>query len=435
MVFTDHKSLQHILDQKELNMRQCHWLELLSDYDCEIRYHPRKANIVSDALSRKEKIKPLQVRAIIMTIGLNLPKQILEAQTEAKKPKNFKKEDVGGMTRKDIPKERLEPRIDETLCLNGRSWLPFYGDLRTVIMHESHKSKYSIHLGSDKMYQDIKKLYWWPNMKADIATYVRKCLTCAKVKAEHQRLSGYDTNWVIVDRLTKSAIFVPMKETDLMEKLGRVYLNKAAPFEALYGQKCHSPVYWAEVREVQLIGPEIVQEITEKIIQIKQRIQAALDRQKSYTDLKRKPMEFQVRDRVMLKVSPWKGVVHFGKRGKLNRRYVGPFKALAKVGAIAYKLELPQELSRIRNTFHSCTLHLELSLGSPLKASCFLTFPGTPFVVSSIEICRASRVMGQMANSVALVAFGSTRTIMVIVAFRSQGLDLPYGFFSLGSAV
>ncbi|GKA27410.1 putative reverse transcriptase domain-containing protein [Tanacetum coccineum] len=189
-VFTDHKSLQHILDQKELNMRQRRWLELLSDYDCEIRYHPGKANVVANALSYKERIKPLRVRALVMTIGLNLPKQILEAQIEAQKLENFKNEDVGGMIRKDIPKERLEPRADGTLCLNSRSWLPCYGDLRTVIMHESHKSKYFIHSGSDKMYQDMKKLYWWPNMKANIATYVRKCLTCSKVKAEHQRPSG-----------------------------------------------------------------------------------------------------------------------------------------------------------------------------------------------------------------------------------------------------
>ncbi|GKD54969.1 putative reverse transcriptase domain-containing protein [Tanacetum coccineum] len=462
-------------------MRQRRWLELLSDYDCEIDYHPRKANVVADALSRKER-EPLRVRSLVMTIGLDLPKQILEAQTEARKPDNLKTEDVGGIlveNSKDPKKfreEKLEPHTDGTLCLNGRSWLPCYGDLRTVIMHESHKSKYSIHPGSDKMYQDMKKLYWWPNMKADIATYVRKCLTCARVKAEHQRPSGllvqpeipqwkwdnitmdfvtklpkssqgYDTIWVIVDRLTKSAIFTPMRETDSMEKLARMYIKevvtrhgipvsiicdrdprfssnfwkslqkalgtsldmstayhpetdgqsertiqtledmlracvidfgngwvkhlplvefsynnsyhasiKAAPFEALYGRKCRSPVCWAEVGEVQLTGPDLVQETTEKVIQIKQRIQAARDRQKSYADLKRKPMEFQVGDRVMIKVSPWKGVVRFGKRGKLNPRYVGPFKVLEKVGSVAYRLELPQELSRVHSTFHVSNL-------------------------------------------------------------------------------
>ncbi|GJW76606.1 putative reverse transcriptase domain-containing protein [Tanacetum coccineum] len=146
-------------------------------------------------VARKERDQPLRVRALVMTIGLDLPKQILNAQTEARKSENIKNEDVGGMLVENaknpeaIRTEKLEPRADGTLCLNGRSWLPCYGDLRTVIMHESHKSKYSIHPGSDKMYQDMKKLYWWPNMKADIATYVSKCLTYAKVKAEHQRPS------------------------------------------------------------------------------------------------------------------------------------------------------------------------------------------------------------------------------------------------------
>nr|GFA64801.1 putative reverse transcriptase domain-containing protein [Tanacetum cinerariifolium] len=247
-----------------------HDLELgaVVDYDCDIRYHPGKANVVADALSRKGREPPLRVRALVMTIGLDLPRQILNAQTEARKLENIKKEDVGGMlveNSRDLEKvrtEKLEPRTDATLCLNGKSWLPCYGDLRTVIMHESHKSKYSIHPGSDKMYQDMKKLYWWPNMKADIATYVSKCLTCVKVKAEHQRLSGllvqpkipkwkwdnvtmdfvtklpkssqgYDTIWVIVDRLTKSAIFTPIRETDLIDKLERIYLKEVVTKHAI----------------------------------------------------------------------------------------------------------------------------------------------------------------------------------------------------------
>nr|GEZ17072.1 reverse transcriptase domain-containing protein [Tanacetum cinerariifolium] len=148
---------------KELNMRQRRWLELLSDYDCEIRYHPGKANVVADALSRKERIKPLRVRALVVG-GM-----LIE---NSKDPEKFRK-------------ENLEPRTDGTLCFNNRSWLPCFGDLRALIIHEAYKSKYSVHPSSDKMYQDLKQLYWWPNMKADIATYVSKCLTCLRVKAEH----------------------------------------------------------------------------------------------------------------------------------------------------------------------------------------------------------------------------------------------------------
>ncbi|GKB43173.1 putative reverse transcriptase domain-containing protein [Tanacetum coccineum] len=148
-------------------------------------------------------------------------------------------------------------------------------------------------------------------------------------------------------------------------KMWRHYLYrtsiKVAPFEALYGRKCRSPVCWAEVGDAQLTGPAIIHETTEKIVQIKSRIQAARDRQKSYANIRRKPMVFQVGDRVMLKVSPWKGVVRFGKRGKLNPRYVGPFKVIERVRTVAYKLELPQQLSRVHNTFHVSNLKKCLS--------------------------------------------------------------------------
>ncbi|GKE86112.1 putative reverse transcriptase domain-containing protein, partial [Tanacetum coccineum] len=185
VVFINHKSLQYILNQKELNMRQRRWIELLSDYDCEIHYHPGKANVVADALSQKKRIKPLRVRALMMTIHNDLPKKILKAQKEAMKKKNVKAEKLGRLI-----KQIFEFCTDETHCFGNHVWLPRFGRLRDLIIHESYKSKYSIHSGSDKMYQDLKLLYWWPNLKADIATYVSKCLTCAKVKAEHQKPSG-----------------------------------------------------------------------------------------------------------------------------------------------------------------------------------------------------------------------------------------------------
>ncbi|GJY11004.1 putative reverse transcriptase domain-containing protein [Tanacetum coccineum] len=192
--------LGHVIDSEGIHVDPAK-IESIKDWTSpksptEIRQFLGLAGYYRRFIEGKEREPPLRVRALVMTISLDLPKQILNAQTEARKPENIKSEDVGGMLVENakfpeaIKEQKLEPRADGTLCLNGKSWLPCYGDLRTVIMHESHKSKYSIHPGSDKMYQDMKKLYWWPNMKADIATYVNKCLTCAKVKAEHQRPSG-----------------------------------------------------------------------------------------------------------------------------------------------------------------------------------------------------------------------------------------------------
>lgn len=413
-----------------------------------------------------------------MTICSPLPSQILQAHSEALREENRPSERIYGMLENT---NGFVKRSNGMLCFKERSWVPLYGGICDLIMHESHKSKYSIHPGSDKMYQDLKKLYWWPNMKAGIAEYVGKCLTCARIKAEYQKPSGllvqpelpmwkweritmdfitklpkmstgYDTIWVIVDRLTKSAHFLPIKETDEMNTLAQLYLKeivtrhgvsisiisdrdsrftshfwkslqkalgtkldmsttyhpqtdgktertiqtledmlracvidfrkgwdkhlpliefsynnsyhtniKAAPFEALYGRKCRSPVCWAEVGDIQITGPELIHETTEKIVRIKQRLQTTRDRQKSYADVRRKPMDFQVGDRVMLKVSPWKGMVRFGKRGKLNPRYIGPFNILETIGPVAYKLELPEELSRVHDTFHVSNLKKCLS--------------------------------------------------------------------------
>ncbi|KAJ0885316.1 putative nucleotidyltransferase, Ribonuclease H [Helianthus annuus] len=473
-IYTDHRSLEHILKQKDLNMRQRRWVELLNDYECAIKYHPGKANVVADALSRKDTL-PKRVRALQLTIQSSLPAQIRAAQLEALKPENVKAEALRGS------RQRMEQKEDDAYYVTGRIWVPLYGGLRELVMDEAHKSRYSVHPGSDKMYHDISTTYWWPSMKAHIATYVGKCLTCARVKVEYQKPAGLlqqpkipqwkweeismdfvtglprsqrgnDTIWFIVDRLTKSAHFLPIKETDKFSTLADVYLKEvvsrhgvptsiisdrdarftselwqamhksfgsrldmstayhpqtdgqsertiqtledmlracvidfgngwekhlplvefsynnsyhtsiqAAPFEALYGRKCRSPLCWAEVGDSQITGPDIVVDATEKIAQIRQRMAAARDRQKAYADKRRKPLEFEVGDRVLLKVSPWKGVVRFGKRGKLNPRYVGPFEILEKIGKVAYRLNLPSELGAVHNVFHVSNLKKCLS--------------------------------------------------------------------------
>ncbi|GJW81656.1 putative reverse transcriptase domain-containing protein [Tanacetum coccineum] len=277
--------------------------------------------------------------------------KILEAQVEARKEENYGIEDLCGMIKK------LEPCADGTLCLNGRSWIPCLGDLRELIMHESHKSKYSVHPGSDKMYQNLKKLYWWPNMKAEIATYETDSMEKLTRQYLKEVVSRHGVSVSIIsDRDSK---FASHFRKSLNEALG-TQLDMSTAYHLQTGGQSErtiqtlenmlracvmdfgkrSPISWAEVGDAQLTGPEIVHETTEKIIQIKKRIQAARGRQNSYADRRRKPLEFEVGDKVMLKVSPWKGVIRFGKRGKLNPRYIGPFKIIAKVGTLAYQLEL-----------------------------------------------------------------------------------------------
>ncbi|GJT72408.1 hypothetical protein Tco_1031694 [Tanacetum coccineum] len=403
-----HENLQHIFDQKELNMRQRRWIELFSDYECKIRYHPGKANVVADALSRKERLKP----------------------------------------------RRMEKKEGER---------------------------------ADKMYYDLRDMYWWPGMKRDIATYVSKCLTCSKVKAEHRRPSGLlqqpeipEWKW---DKITMDFITKLPREDYSTEKLAKIYVDeivarhgvpvsiisdrdgrfmsrcwqtvqkalgtrldmstayhpqtdgqsertiqtledmlracvidfggswdvhlplaefsynnsyhssiRCAPFEALYGRKCRSPILWAEIGESSLIGPELVQETTDKVVLIKEKLKAARDRQKSYADNRRKPLEFEVGDRVMLKVSPWKGVICFGKKGKLAPRYVGPFKILERIGPVAYRLRLPEELSGVHDMFHVSNLKkclTDASLDVPLdeiKVDKTLRFVEEPVEIMDREV-------------------------------------------------
>jgi len=356
-----------------------------------------------------------------------------------------------------------------------RICVPKNEELIQKILQEAHSGYFSIHPGSTKMYNDLKKMYWWNGMKRDISEFVSKCLICQQVKAEHQVPSGLlqpimvpewkwdritmdfvsglpltpgkkDAIWVIVDRLTKSAHFIPVRTDYSLNKLAELYIReivrlhgiplsiisdrdprftsrfwqklqdalgtklnfstafhpqtdgqseriiqiledmlrccvlefqgswerylplvefaynnsyqtslKMAPYEALYGRKCRTPLYWTELKENQIYGVDLIKETEEKVKIIRDCLKAASDRQKSYADLKRKDIEFQVGDKVFLKVTPWKKVLRFGRKGKLSPRFVGPFgpyEVIEKVGPVAYRLALPPELEKIHDVFH-----------------------------------------------------------------------------------
>uniref|UniRef100_A0A2N9I8T4 Reverse transcriptase n=1 Tax=Fagus sylvatica TaxID=28930 RepID=A0A2N9I8T4_FAGSY len=344
--------------------------------------------------------------------------------------------------------------------------------IKNDILEEAHRSPYTMHPGSTKMYRDLRETFWWNNMKREIAQFVEQCLTCQQVKVEHQRPSGllqslpipewkwehismdfvsglprspkgHDAIWVIVDRLTKSAHFIPIRMNYSLDQLAQLYieeivrlhgipvsivsdrdprftsrfwksLHKAlgtnlnfstafhpqtdgqsertiqiledmlracvldlkgswanhlclvefaynnsfqssigmAPYEALYGRKCRSPICWDEVGVRKILGPEIIQRTCEKVDLIRERLRTAQSRQKSYADKRRKDLEFEVGDMVFLRVAPMKGVMRFGKKGKLSPRFVGPFEILEKIGPVAYRLALPPALSGIHNVFH-----------------------------------------------------------------------------------
>ena len=490
-IFTDHKSLQYLFSQKDLNMRQRRWIELIKDYDCTIEYHPGKANVVADALSRKPSSSLAQLKAEYLTMLVELRSMGVSLETAesgtlvaAFHVRPVLVDGVRDLQAQDPYLMKLRSKIeagqqsnftlrgDGTLVLGQRLCVPDVIELKKEIMEEAHSSAYAMHPGSTKMYRTLKDHYWWRGMKREIAELVSKCLTCQQIKIEHQKPAGllqplsipewkweritmdfvtglpktqrgHDAIWVIVDRLTKSAHFIATNNTYSLERYARLFVDEIvrlhgapvsivsdrdprftsrfwpklqdamgtklhfstafhpqtdgqsertiqtledmlracvmefkgswdnylaliefaynnsyqssigmAPYEALYGRMCRTPVCWDEVGERRLIGLEIVQDTTEKVNMIRERLKIANDRQKSYADNRRRDLQFEIGDQVFLKISPWKGVLRFGKRGKLSLRYIGPYEIVSKVGPIAYKLKLPPELSRIHDTFH-----------------------------------------------------------------------------------
>ncbi|KAL0560422.1 hypothetical protein IC582_000827 [Cucumis melo] len=489
-IFTDHKSLKYFFTQKELNMRQRRWLELVKDYDCEILYHPGKANVVADALSRKvshsaaliTRQAPLHrdleraeiavsVGAVTMqlaqlTVQPTLRQRIIDAQSNDP----YLVEKRGLAEAGQVVEFSLSS--DGGLLFERRLCVPSDSAVKTELLSEAHSSPFSMHPGSTKMYQDLKRVYWWLNMKREVAEFVSRCLVCQQVKAPRQKpagllqplsipewkwenvsmdfitglprtLRGFTVIWVVVDRLTKSAHFVPGKSTYTASKWAQLYMSEIvrlhgvpvsivsdrdarftskfwkglqtamgtrldfstafhpqtdgqterlnqvledmlracalefpgswdshlhlmefaynnsyqatigmAPFEALYGKCCRSPVCWGEVGEQRLMGPELVQSTNEAIQKIRSRMHTAQSRQKSYADVRRKDLEFEVGDKVFLKVAPMRGVVRFERRGKLSPRFVGPFEILEQIGPVAYRLALPPSLSTVHNVFH-----------------------------------------------------------------------------------
>ncbi|GJZ45405.1 putative nucleotidyltransferase, ribonuclease H [Tanacetum coccineum] len=353
VIYTDHKSLQHIFDQKELNMRQRRWLKLLSDYECEIKYHLCKANVVADALSRKERVKSRRVRAMVMTIQSEVKELILAAQGEAFKDENVIAEGLNGTD------QQMEKREDGSLHYMDRIWVPLVGGVRTKIMDEAHKTRYSVHPGADKMYYDLRDMYWWPGMKKEIAIYVSKCLTCAKVKAEHQRPSGLLQQPEIPEwKLTKSAHFLAIREDYSMEKLARLYIDEIV---ARHGV----PTLIISDKDGRFTSRfwQTMQKALGTSLDISTAYHPQTDGQSERTiqtyhsSIRCAPFEAlygrKYRSHIGLKLLE---IVRFGKKGKLAPRFVGPFEILERIGSVTYRLRLPEELSGVHDMFHVSNL-------------------------------------------------------------------------------
>ncbi|GJS29753.1 hypothetical protein Tco_0490373 [Tanacetum coccineum] len=334
--------------------------EMLCDLDqqMEKRVDDGKANVVTYALSRKERVKPRRVRAMDMTIQYGVRGMILTAQSEA---------------------------FNE--------------------MDEAHASRNLVHPGADKKYYNLGDILRYLSENGKESPWI------LSINFQDQS-SEYDVIWVMEwnsgdDQLRLRWMIYLVVLADAAESVrDTIKFNYhssiwCAPFEALYGMKCRSPVLWADIGESSLIGPELVYETTDKVVLIKEKLKAARDRQKSYADNRLKPLEFEVGDRVMLKVSPWKGVIRFGKKGKLAPRYVGPFEILERIGHVAYWLRLPKQLSGVHDMFHvsnlkkclaDASLHVLLDEIKVDKTLCFVKEP-VEIMDHEVKSLKRSRVL------------------------------------------
>ncbi|GJY52877.1 putative reverse transcriptase domain-containing protein [Tanacetum coccineum] len=337
--------------------------------------------------------------------------------------------------------QQMEKKKGESLYFMDRLWVPLVGSVRTMIMDKAHRSKHSVHPRADKMYHDLRDMdgrftsRCWQTVQKALGTRLDMST------AYHPQTDGQSERTIqTLEDMLRAYVIDFGGSWDVHLPLAEFSYNnsyhssiRCAPFEALYGRKCRSPVLWIEIGESSLIGPELVQETTDKVVLIKDKLKAARDRQKSYADNRRKPLEFEIGDWVMLKVSPWKGVIHYGKKGKLAPRYVGLFEILERVGPVAYRLRFPEELSGVHDTFHVSNLKkclADASLHVPLdeiKVDKTLRFVEEPVEIMDREVKRLVKPL--VLTYVPVAIYGIIREVFVKLLLDSFGkLSISYAF-------